>query len=285
MTDRDVVDRVGGLFGRAVFAVPPRAPAYKIPYATAIKGSAAVELMTAVRPYLSATRRGQIDAAVASWSGRTRRIAAPGTPCAVQGCVRPATVRGLCRPHYKSWWKAIQFGREPRVAPIDPTPLFTGPDPGQCDAACDVAWLAGLLEGEGSFGVGSSSDRAYPIVSVQMCDEAIVSKAAAILGAPSVRSREPRKPRWRTTHVTTLVGSDAARWMQRLRPFMGERRADAIDAALLAYRPIHLVDPPSTCVVPGCDRPHESRGLCHKHYMSWLRDVAKGRAPRVTPLR
>lgn len=48
---------------------------------------------------------------------------------------------------------------------------------------------------------------------------------------------------------------------------------------------IRLVDPPPTCVVPGCDRPHESRGLCHKHYMSWLRDVAKGRAPRVTPLR
>ncbi len=254
-------------------------------FATVIKGSAAVELMVASRPYLGATRRRQIDAAVASWSGRTRRMAAPGTPCAVNGCIRLAAVRGLCRTHYKSWWKAIQFGRAPRVVPVDPTRLFTGPDQCQCDRECDIAWLAGLLEGEGFFGVGGSRNHTYPIVSLQMCDRLIVSRAAAILGAPSVRSREPRNTRWRMTYVATLVGSDASDWMERLRPLMGARRAGAIDAALLAYRPIRLVDAPAQCVVENCSEPHRSRGLCHKHYMSWLRDVTRGRKPRITPLR
>jgi hypothetical protein len=73
--------------------------------------------------------------------------------------------------------------------------------------------------------------------------------------------------------------------MRRLRPFMGIRRTAAIDAALAAYHPIRLIDPPERCVVDGCDDPHRSRGLCHRHYMSWMRDVAKGRTPRVTPLR
>src|SRR5207244_4906431 len=37
-----------------------------------------------------------------------------------------------------------------------------------------------------------------------------------------------------------------------------------------------------TCVVPGCTKPHRSRGLCHAHYMLWSRDLKKGRIPRVT---
>ncbi len=285
MTDRDVVDRVGRLFGRAVFEIPPRTPSYKTPFGTAIKGSAAVELMTAVRPHLGAARHTQIDAAISSWCGRTRRIAAPGSSCAAEGCSRPTTVRGLCRAHYKSWWKAVRFGRTPRVEPIDHAGLFPAPDPSACVLACQVTWLAGLLEGEGFFGAGGSPDHAYPIISVQMCDAQVVSKAAAILGAPSVRARQPRDPRWRMTYVATLVGADAAKWMERLGPLMGARRRVAIEAALRNYRPTRLVDAPDRCVVAGCTQPHRARGLCHKHYMSWLRDVAKGRMPRVASLR
>jgi hypothetical protein len=66
---------------------------------------------------------------------------------------------------------------------------------------------------------------------------------------------------------------------------MGIRRRAAIDKALASYRPIQLTPAPTTCIVPDCDEPHRGRGLCHKHYMSWSRDVAKGRAPRITPLR
>ena len=40
-----------------------------------------------------------------------------------------------------------------------------------------------------------------------------------------------------------------------------------------------------TCVVPGCTKPHRSRGLCHARYGLWSRDLKKGRIPRVTPLR
>lgn len=101
----------------------------------------------------------------------------------------------------------------------------------------------------------------YPVIGLQMCDADVVARIANMIGAP------------------------AAEWMRRLRPLMGARRGAAIDAALAAYAPIRLVDPPDTCVVPGCGAAHRSRGLCHRHYMSWLRDVARGRIPRVTPLR
>ena len=156
------------------------------------------------------------------------------------------------------------------------------PDAAACTPACDFSWLVGLLEGEGYFGLTSG---VYPVLKLEMCDEDIVGRACRILGAPGVRRDEPRDPAWSPTYVTAVSGHDAAIWMEMLRESMGERRRSAIDRALAAYQPIRLTHPPATCTVPRCDEPHRSRGLCHKHYMSWLRDVAKGRAPRVTPLR
>lgn len=66
---------------------------------------------------------------------------------------------------------------------------------------------------------------------------------------------------------------------------MGVRRQQAITTALATYDPIRLSVAPEHCIVPGCRKPHRGRGLCHKHYMSWSRDVARGRTPRVVPLR
>lgn len=149
-----------------------------------------------------------------------------------------------------------------------------------------LSWLAGLLEGEGTF--SSTCDKrgnCYPVISVNMCDGAVVRSAAELLEAPSVALRQPRYEEWRPTFVAQIGGAHAAEWMKRLRVFMGHRRTEAIDAALSLYHPIRLVDPPASCVVPGCSEPHRGRGLCHKHYMMWSRDKAKGRAARIAPLR
>jgi hypothetical protein len=230
------------MFQRRVTALRPKQPHHRPPFATAIRGSGAVELMQAVRPHLGERRRRQIDVAIASWSGvPARRVGGDH-----DGARYP-----------------VLLDRE----------------------AGDVAWLAGLLEGEGHFGIKRSGSWTYPAITLEMSDESIVRRAAVRLCAPSVIRDEPRDARWSVTYVATIAGSAAAEWMRRLRPFMGCRRKEAIDAALAAYRPIRLVEPPESCIVPGCTSPHRSRGLCHAHYMAWSRDVAQGRAPRVTPLR
>jgi hypothetical protein len=158
-----------------------------------------------------------------------------------------------------------------------------GPD---LDEVHAVAWLSGLLEGEGTFTINRfSPEIAYPLLSVQMCDAGVVAGAARVLGAPGVNRREAEQENWSPTYVAAISGQGAAIWMRRLRSLMGTRRRAAIDAALAAYHPIRLVDPPASCVAPGCSGPHRSRGLCHKHYMMWSRDLAKGRVARITPLR
>ena len=240
--------------------------------------------MTSIRPFLGTARRMEIDRAIASWGHRPAR-GRRQAHCTVEQCGGPGWIRGLCRRHYNQWWKAVRRGTTPSVNPEPIAARFPTVDLAACESSCILSWLAGLLEGEGTFGLNGKAPRAYPVISVEMCDFDVVSRAANVLGAASVQLREPDEARWNLTYVAAIVGKRAAEWMRTLRPCMGLRRGAAIDAALVAYQPIRLIDPPETCLVDGCKRPHRSRGLCNTHYMSWSRDLAKGRTPRVTPLR
>ncbi len=285
MTDRDVVQRVARLLDRAVVALRPRRQHHKTPFAATIKGAPAVDLMLAVHDFMGVKRRTQIQRAIRSWhKRRSRRWRSPG-PCAASGCVVRASKRGLCKRHYNSWWKAHRYGRKSAVVPPEAKSELLQADH-SCDATCDLSWLSGLLEGEGTFVINRySAEIAYPLIGLQMCDAGIVARVARLMGAPNVWRREAEKDGWSPTYATAVSGHDGASWMRRLRDSMGARRRAAIDAALTAYHPIRLVDPPASCVVPSCSKAHRSRGLCHKHYMMWSRDKANGREARIVPLR
>jgi len=285
MTDRDVVERVAKLWGRAVVPLSRCAANHRPRYVTTIKGSPAATLMQVVRPHLSSSRQTQVDAALATWHGRAARWDVAGARCSVRGCARPMARRGLCKPHYDSWWKTTKRGLRSAFVPTAAPPTWSAINAEGCADTCHVAWLAGLLEGEGCFTATPTNANTYPIISVEMCDKHVIDRVRSILGSPSVTSCDHANPAWNEAFRTRVSGHAAASWMRILRPLMGQRRGAAIDAALAGYAPIRLIDPPETCIVPDCAEPHRSRGLCHKHYMSWMRDQEKGRRPRVTPLR
>jgi hypothetical protein len=288
MTDRDVVERVGKLIERAVIPVRKRRAHHKTPYVTTIKGTPAVSLMRAIHPYMGTFRQPQIERAIASWHGHRARWPRPAARCAASNCTRAGARRGLCARHYDRWWKARHRGQATNFSPVEPPTQVFGQTAGgtAIDEACTLAWLVGLLEGEGTFSVNrQSAEIAYPVISLRMCDQSIVARVARLIEAPGVWRREPEHDGWRPTFVAAITGHHAATWMRRLRDGMGHRRTEAIDAALSQHHPIRLVDPPAECVVPGCNKPHRGRGLCHKHYMMWSRDKAKGREARIAPLR
>jgi hypothetical protein len=256
MTDRDVVEHVAKLFGRAVVRLRRRKPHHKLPYATTIKGAPAVQVMYAVRPFLGKTRQLQIDLAISSWETRRgprlRRRSESSDSLSPLEAV--ADLRGTLRAH------------------------------GESQEACDRAWIAGLLEGEGSFVANRGGRSSYPVIKVEMCEREVIERAARLLDT-RVWTVPAGTEGWRPTYVAQIAGHRAAEWMRALRRYMGLRRTAAIDAVLSAYQPIRLIAPPLVSAVEGCERAHRARGLCNTHYMSWSRDRARGGTPRITPLR
>jgi len=100
-----------------------------------------------------------------------------------------------------------------------------------------VAWLAGILEGEGSFLVRRNGSG---VIQVAMTDRDIIDRLVEVTGAGRIHSRTPAKPHhrpawvWhvrRHTHVVHIVTA--------VLPWLGERRTIAANKVLeaLASRP------------------------------------------------
>jgi hypothetical protein len=110
----------------------------------------------------------------------------------------------------------------------------------------EVAWLAGLLEGEGSFmmvnnRVGGKLYR-YPKVVVNMTDRDIIDRVATMFGTTTYEMPAPPKVSHKQQWRATVTGVKAAEWMRRLYPWLGERRRARIDEVLVEYGAIESTE-------------------------------------------
>lgn len=103
-------------------------------------------------------------------------------------------------------------------------------------AETDLAWLVGLLEGEGTFFPGPPSNPRSPVLAVAMIDQDIISRVASLMGV-SAMTVAPRKPEWSTAYVVRVRGARAVAWMTRLLPMLGQRRQAQVRRALACYDP------------------------------------------------
>lgn len=100
----------------------------------------------------------------------------------------------------------------------------------------DVAWLAGILEGEGTFFMRSRNRKGksfylYPVVSVEMCDEDVLQSIREVVGSGTVyasATNSLRKTGWKVTYKLTWEGGKAIELMTLVLPYMHSRRAAKI---------------------------------------------------------
>ncbi len=100
----------------------------------------------------------------------------------------------------------------------------------------DRQWLAGYLEGEGSFLRPTPSSPNRCIVQVAATDEDVIARVAAMWGQTYHRS-DPKPGIWKPNYRVQIRGHAAAALMEQLRPLMGERRRQQIDAAMAGQAP------------------------------------------------
>lgn len=98
----------------------------------------------------------------------------------------------------------------------------------------ELVWLAGLLEGEGSFLKGPPSAPNRPRVAVEMTDYDIIWQVKRLFGVKYMQKND-RNPRWKRSYTVSLKGRAAIELMQKLRPFMGSRRKKQIDVAIKSF--------------------------------------------------
>lgn len=96
-------------------------------------------------------------------------------------------------------------------------------------------WLAGILEGEGSFLCGPPSRPTMSSIRLLMTDKDIVDRVAALLGVKTLENGR-RHPNWKIPYTATLKGSRAVELMKKLKPIMGARRQGQIQRAIDSYK-------------------------------------------------
>lgn len=144
----------------------------------------------------------------------------------------------------------------------------------------EIAWLAGLIEGEGSF-IYKESDS--PLISIQMTDEDVIRRVSVLFGT-NVRGPYVRTDGHQTTWTCVVYGAKAVGWMLTLFTFMGERRKAKIRDVLTRWK--SYVPPVRTNKLPGVPRKkkrmnatcHPDKlvigwGLCGKCYMRQWRST------------
>jgi hypothetical protein len=98
-----------------------------------------------------------------------------------------------------------------------------------------LSYLAGLLEGEGSFQKPCPSKRG-PAVALEMTDRDVVQLAADLLEVQVFPNRA-RQVGYKDSFVCRLRGGSAADLMQTLSTRLGERRNEQISRALANWQP------------------------------------------------
>ncbi len=102
----------------------------------------------------------------------------------------------------------------------------------------DIYWLAGLLEGEGSFIAPPPSEPNKPRISIAMTDKDIIKRVANLFGLSYIyESKDKRSSKWKPYFQVVFKGKRAAVLMRSLQPLMGERRRQQIDEALKDFVP------------------------------------------------
>ena len=98
----------------------------------------------------------------------------------------------------------------------------------------EVTWMAGLLDGEGSF--YPSGPKKYPLISVKMSDRDTLEYFAELAGGYSVSEETYyRRSGWKPQWSVRVSGATARRLMAVIYPFMSMRRQQQIVDTLRAF--------------------------------------------------
>lgn len=105
----------------------------------------------------------------------------------------------------------------------------------------DIYWLAGIIEGEGSFTHSRKKVGGAPLakITINMTDQDVLERVASItksnLLGPYTRKENNRKD-YKPWFSVQMRGNKAIQWMMTLYSLMGNRRKSKIEEILISWK-------------------------------------------------
>ena len=226
MTDRDIIERAATLMGGHTYDLPIRAH-HKPPWRAQVKGPRAAGWMMTMYPLLGTRRREQVQRARSGWRAmRYVRVSPLVERSIVEAWEASATSKSALARRFgvsrdTIYHVLLRSGADDlRVMEHPPCSI----------TAIDVAWLAGLVEGEGNIGINGRS----LTIRIKMSDHDVILRAAELLGGKIYRVPVPKghRPQW----LTQVKGSIAAGWAMTLYPWLGIRRRQQVHDGVVHWR-------------------------------------------------
>jgi len=234
-TDLDVAELVAAAFGTTAQANDKGR--HRTEFAALLRGARAVELMTVLRPMMSTRRRAAIDRALFGYAPPRRTLNGVEVEEICRRRAKGHTISSLawCYRVSRPTIRSVLKGRY-RVRGGTPWLPLSGVIRGAIAAGTglnwkELYWLAGWLEAEGSFCKPPPSSPRQPRIHGGSSDQDVIEEVGRLLRIrPNLEPtrRRNRSPYWRVL----LRGRRAILLMQSIRPVMGKRRTDQIDAAI-----------------------------------------------------
>jgi len=88
----------------------------------------------------------------------------------------------------------------------------------------DIAWVAGLLEGEGCFSIGNKKYLNSGVIAIASTDYDTVFRFKSITKTSNQIQTKKSTKYWKTCYKVTISGNRAIQWMMTIYPLMGIRR-------------------------------------------------------------
>ena len=134
--------------------------------------------------------------------------------CSIVGCVNRCYGHGWCNKHYSRWRRNGDPEKVVKVSYIQPAT--------QVPTEFDIAWVAGFLEGEGTFGYYTSTPR---VTAPQVQKEPLEKLQALFGGSITLRNNQ-------NIWAWNVYGKTARELMNTMYPHMSTRRREQISQAL-----------------------------------------------------
>lgn len=125
----------------------------------------------------------------------------------------------------------------------------------------ELAWLAGYLEGEGSFlkrvRRATTGWSEPPKITVEAVDRDVIERAANLMQCRVLFFKLSEKnPKWHDTYRAFVTNKKAVEIMRLILPLMGKRRAAKIKEILEIERDYALINPRNRTACKNCGTPY-----------------------------